>query len=114
MGIPDSLPPTRTPECTPLSTLEGWNKLSGISPCQSGGPKQNTSVFAIGLAPNPVPKISRLTPTIPVIAPPYGSNAEGELWVSAFMQTLHSSSHAITPELSWNTDNNQSTSFCIS
>ena len=37
---------------------------------------------------------------MPVIAPPYGSKAEGELWVSAFMHTLHVSSHAITPELS--------------
>ena len=37
---------------------------------------------------------------MPVMAPPYGSNAEGELCVSAFMQTLHVSSQAMTPELS--------------
>ena len=35
-----------------------------------GGPKQNTSVLAIGRAPKPVPKMSRFTPTIPVMAPP--------------------------------------------
>ena len=34
---------------------------------------------AIGFAPIPAPKISRLTPRIPVRAPPYGSRAEGEL-----------------------------------
>ena len=79
VGIPDSFPPTLTPACTPRNTLEGWNKFSGKSPSQFGGPKQNTSVLAIGRAPNPVPKMSRFTPTIPVIAPPYGSSAEGEL-----------------------------------
>ena len=114
VGIPDSLPPTRTPAWTPRRTLEGWNKFSGRGLSQSGGPKQNTSVFAIGRAPNPVPRMSRLTPTMPVMAPPYGSSAEGELWVSTFIQTLQSSSHAITPELSWKTDNNQSVFSCIS
>ena len=39
-------------------------------------------------------------PTMPVMAAPYGSRAEGELCVSAFMHTLHVSSQAITPELS--------------
>ena len=114
VGIPDSFPPTLTPAWTPRSTLAGGKRFSGRSPSQSGGPKQKTSVLAIGLAPRPVPNISRLTPTIPVIAPPNGSSAEGELWVSAFMQILHSSSHEITPELSWKTDSNQSTSSCIS
>ncbi len=70
VGIPDSFPPTLTPACTPRKTRDGWNRLSGKSPSQLGGPKQNTSVLAIGLAPKPVPRMSRLTPTIPVIAPP--------------------------------------------
>ena len=30
----------------------------------------------------PVPKGSRFTPTMPVMAPPYGSSADGLLWVS--------------------------------
>ena len=114
VGIPLSFPPTLTPAWTPRRTREGWNRFSGRSPSQSGGPKQNTSVLAIGLAPSPVPKISLLTPTIPVIAPPYGSNALGELCVSAFIHIDHSSSQAITPELSWNTDRSQSTSSFIS
>jgi phosphoribosylformylglycinamidine synthase len=46
---------------------------------ESGGPKQKTSVLAMGRAPSPVPRMSRLTPTIPVIAPPNGSKALGEL-----------------------------------
>ena len=79
VGIPLSFPPTLTPAWTPRRTLEGWNKLSGRVPFQSGGPKQKMSVLAIGRAPSPVPKMSRLTPTIPVIAPPYGSKALGEL-----------------------------------
>ena len=58
--------------------------------------------------------MSRLTPTMPVIAPPKGSNALGELWVSAFMQRLQSSFHAMTPELSWKTLRSQSTCFWIS
>ena len=33
----------------------------------------------MGLAPSPKPIVSRLTPTIPVIAPPNGSRAEGLL-----------------------------------
>ena len=36
-------------------------------------------VLKISLAPMPVPKGSRFTPTIPVRAPPYGSSADGEL-----------------------------------
>ena len=35
-----------------------------------------------GFAPSPKPIVSRFTPTIPVRAPPNGSRAEGELWVS--------------------------------
>ena len=112
--MPDSFPPTRTPACTPRRTREGWKSVDGNSPVHVGGPKQKTSVFAIGLAPSPVPRMSLLTPTIPVIAPPYGSSAEGELCVSAFMQTLQSSFHAMTPELSWKTERSQSTSFAIS
>ncbi len=48
--------------------------------------------------------MSRFTPTMPVMAPPYGSNADGELWVSALMQTTYSPSKSTTPELSWKTD----------
>ena len=114
VGIPDSLPPTRTPACTPRRTREGWKSVEGNSPDQSGGPKQNTSVLAIGRAPRPVPRMSRFTPTMPVMAPPYGSRAEGELWVSAFIQIDQSSFQAITPELSWKTESSQSTSFAIS
>ena len=88
--------------------------MDGNSPDQFGGPKQKTSVLAIGRAPSPVPRISRLTPTIPVIAPPYGSSADGELCVSAFIQTDQSSFQAITPELSWNTERSQSTSLAMS
>ena len=36
----------------------------------SGGAKQNTSVLQIGLAPRPVPSGSRITPPMPVLAPP--------------------------------------------
>ena len=71
-------------------------------------------MLAIGRAPNPVPRISRLTPTIPVIAPPYGSSADGELCVSAFIQMDQSSFQAMTPELSWKTERSQSTSFAMS
>ena len=71
-------------------------------------------MLAMGRAPSPVPRISRLTPTMPVIAPPKGSRAEGELWVSAFMQRLQSSFQAMTPELSWKTLRSQSTSFWMS
>ena len=58
--------------------------------------------------------MSLFTPTMPVMAPPKGSSALGELWVSALIQRLHSSFHAITPELSWNMLRSQSTSFWIS
>ena len=88
VGIPDSFPPDRTPACTPLKTLNGWKRPSGIVPSKSGGPKQKTSVLAIGLAPRPVPIMSRFTPTIPVIAPPNGSKALGELCVSALILSL--------------------------
>ena len=43
----------------------------------SGGAKQNTSVLHTGLAPRPVPSGSRITPPMPVFAPPYGSRADG-------------------------------------
>ncbi len=36
----------------------------------SGGAKQKTSVLQIGLAPRPVPSGSRITPPMPVLAPP--------------------------------------------
>jgi hypothetical protein len=47
-----------------------------------GSAKQKTSVLKMSFAPRPVPNGSRFTPTMPVIAPPNGSSAEGELWVS--------------------------------
>ena len=43
----------------------------------SGSAKQNISVLATGMAPSPVPIGSRITPPMPVAAPPYGSKAEG-------------------------------------
>ena len=39
-------------------------------PGVSGGAKQKTSVLQIGLAPMPVPIGSRITPPMPVLAPP--------------------------------------------
>ncbi len=52
--------------------------------------------------------MSRLTPTIPVIAPPYGSSAEGELWVSTLWVIRKFSSKTIPPELSENTETQKS------
>ena len=67
----------------------------------SGGAKQKTSVLQIGLAPMPVPMGSRITPPMPVLAPPYGSRAEGWLWVSTLKTMLLSSSKRTTPALSF-------------
>src|SRR5688572_25678961 len=48
-----------------------------VSSSLSGFATQNTSVFATGRAPSPVPSTSRITPPTPVAAPPYGSMALG-------------------------------------
>ncbi len=80
VGIPDWFPPSIMPWWTPLITAFGWRSPDGISSSGvSGFPKQRKSVLNNGRAPLPVPIISRFTPTIPVIAPPYGSSADGEL-----------------------------------
>src|SRR4030042_489892 len=73
-----------------------------------GEAKQKTSVLKISFAPRPVPNGSRLTPTIPVSAPPYGSKAEGELCVSTLKTKLASSLNLITPALSTNTERQKS------
>src|SRR3989338_3057567 len=56
---------------------------------------------------------SRITPPIPVLAPPKGSSAQGWLWVSTLKQTLYSSSNLIIPELSLNTDTHQGLSSSL-
>ena len=74
----------------------------------SSGATQKTSVAAMGLAPRPVPMMSRMQPPMPVAAPPYGSIALGRLCVSHLKHTAWWSSKAMTPELSTNTDRHQS------
>ncbi len=74
----------------------------------SGDATQKTSVLQIGLAPSPVPSASRITPPSPVLAPPYGSIAEGWLCVSTLKQTSCSSSNRTTPALSLKTLTSQS------
>ena len=103
VGMPDWLPPSTMPRCTPSSTARGGSRPLGTSSIR-GGAKHSTLVLKIGRAPRPVPMMSRFTPTIPVMAPPYGSSADGELWVSALKQSRVSASNSITPELSWNTE----------
>ncbi len=71
-------------------------------------------MLKIGLAPIPQPIISRFTPTIPVNAPPKGSSAEGELWVSTFIAKRFSSSISMIPPPSINTDLSQGISGCNS
>ena len=61
-------------------------------------------MLKMGFAPRPVPMMSLFTPTIPVIAPPYGSRADGELCVSTLKHSRVLLSKAITPALSWNTE----------
>ena len=56
------------------------------------------------MAPLPKPKQSLLTPTIPVIAPPNGSKAEGVLWVSTLWHINQSLSKLTAPALSVNKD----------
>jgi hypothetical protein len=58
----------------------------------------------MSFAPIPVPNGSRFTPTIPVSAPPYGSRAEGELWVSTLKTSDQSSLNLMTPALSLKTE----------
>ena len=54
------------------------------------------------------PATSRITPPSPVFDPPYGSMAEGWLWVSTLKQTSNSSSNRTTPALSAKTLTSQS------
>src|SRR5947209_20418722 len=82
----------------------GGNDSGGVS----GGAKQKTSVLQIGRAPSPVPSGSRMTPPSPVLAPPYGSIADGWLCVSTLKQTLKRSSKRTTPALSSKTLTHQS------
>ena len=103
VGMPDWLPPSTMPRCTPSSTERGGSRPRGTS-LRPGGAKHSTLVLKMGRAPRPVPMMSRLTPTIPVMAPPYGSSADGELWVSALKHSSVSGSNSMTPELSWNTE----------
>ena len=58
----------------------------------------------------PVPIGSRITPPRPVLAPPYGSKAEGWLCVSTLKTTLYCSSKRTTPALSRKTLTHQSSS----
>ena len=67
-------------------------------------------MFMQGFAPRPKPIVSRFTPTIPVRAPPNGSRAEGELWVSTLWVTMYWSSKTIAPELSEKTETQMSLS----
>ncbi len=69
VGMPDWLPPSTMPRCTPSSTWRGGSRPAGTS-ARSGGAKHSTLVLKMGRAPRPVPMMSRLTPTMPVIAPP--------------------------------------------
>src|SRR5207253_11223883 len=97
------------PATTPFITLSGCSTPGGSdSGGVSGGAKQNTSVLQIGLAPRPVPSGSRITPPSPVLAPPYGSIADGWLCVSTLKQTLYLSSKRTTPALSSKTLTHQS------
>src|SRR5918993_4118589 len=69
---------------------------------RSCGQKQKTSVFAIGFA--ETPRISRITPPTPVLAPPNGSTADGWLCVSALNDISNSSSKSMMPALSTNAE----------
>ncbi len=51
--------------------------------------------------------MSRITPPVPVAAPPKGSIAEGWLWVSTFTAIPFSSSKLIIPALSSKTEKHQ-------
>ena len=61
-----------------LATAENKREVARLlETARAGGAKQNTSVLHTGRAPRPVPSTSRMTPPRPVLAPPYGSMAEG-------------------------------------
>src|SRR3990167_7324323 len=62
----------------------------------------------MGFAPSPKPRQSRLTPTMAVTEPPKGSRPEGELCVSTLCVMRYFSSKAIAPELSLNTETQNS------
>ena len=84
----------------------GCNTPVGRSSCGvSSGPKQRTSVFAMGRAETPI--TSRTTPPTPVFAPPKGSSAEGWLCVSTLKETSCTPSYSTIPALSTNAERTQ-------
>jgi len=116
VGIPEQFPPVFTPATTPSEMRRGDSifvfsfESLYIGSLSSGSAKQYPYLFTIGFAPSPKPIVSRFTPTIPVIAPPNGSRAEGLLCVSALSVTTQLSSNIIPPELSLNTETQKSLS----
>jgi hypothetical protein len=69
---------------------------------RSAGPKQSTSVTAMGRW--AMPNTSRMTPPTPVLAPPNGSTADGWLWVSALTASVVPAVNSTTPALPTNAD----------
>ncbi|MEI8137533.1 MAG: hypothetical protein WCH21_09450 [Bacteroidota bacterium] len=66
----------------PVSLVGIWTQgfINKDELMMRNGYKSAVSIaFAIGFAPSPKPIVSRFTPTMPVIAPPNGSRAEGLL-----------------------------------
>ncbi len=108
--MPEQLPPTFTPWMTPSIILLGDSIFEFLSFVlyrgfvSKGLAKQKPYRLATGFAPNPKPIASLFTPTIPVIAPPKGSNALGLLCVSTLSAITYSSSNSIPPALSENTE----------
>ena len=78
---------------------------------RSSGPKQSTSVLAMGRAETPM--MSRTTPPTPVLAPPKGSSAEGWLCVSTLKETSYSSSKSMMPALSTKAERTQGASISL-
>src|SRR3989344_425467 len=114
--MPEQLPPAFTPLMTP-SIMRRGDSICCVrcSPLYNesvlfGSAKQKAYRLITGLAPSPKPMVSRFTPTIPVIAPPKGSNADGLLCVSTLSVKSHLSSKAIAPELSLKTETQKSLS----
>jgi hypothetical protein len=108
VGSPDLLPPSSMPCRTPAKTRRGWSWPGSKGTAESGGPKHRTSVLNSSVAPpRPVPSGSRLLPRMPVMAPPKGSSADGELCVSTLKTNRRSRSTRTTPALSLNTFTSQ-------
>ena len=68
------------PDTTPFTRYLGCFTPGGSSPFLSMGPKHRGSASPIGWA--PMHTTSLRIPPMPVAAPPYGSIAEGWLWLS--------------------------------